>query len=76
MVPSVVAAAVTATAMVTAPAARNSRVDTSPRGASRDRPQTPWPDVQPLASRVPMPTSSPARMITTGFVVTCVSTTR
>ena len=35
------------------------------RPDSRAKPQTPWPEVQPLPMRVPNPTSTPAIAITT-----------
>src|SRR5712691_10425631 len=46
--------------MVSAPLAMKVRVATIERGDRRDTPQIPWPLVQPLASRVPNPTSNPA----------------
>ena len=39
------------------------------RGESLARPHTPCPLVQPLAKRVPKPTSRPAAMRTTGLAV-------
>ncbi len=33
------------------------------RGDSREMPQMPWPEVQPLPSRVPKPTRRPATAI-------------
>ena len=44
-------------------ATMNTTVATIERGDSRAMPQMPWPEVQPLPSRVPKPTSRPATAI-------------
>ena len=41
------------------------------RGESRAIPQTPWPEVQPLPSRVPKPTRRPAAMMTVKLAGIC-----
>ena len=49
-------------ATVTTPAIINVIVATKLLFESLDKPHTPWPDVHPLPSRVPNPTSKPATM--------------
>ena len=47
--------------MIAAP--MNTAVAAIERGDSRAMPQMPWPEVQPLPSRVPKPTNRPATAI-------------
>jgi len=49
------------------PAAISTNVRRCRGGSSREIPQTPWPDVQPSAIRVPQTTNSPARQRSQGF---------
>ncbi len=51
---------VTVAVAMKTPTATNERTD------RRERPQMPWPDVQPRPTRVPMPTSRPAPTSQTG----------
>jgi hypothetical protein len=51
---------------VAMPADMNDRTAVSERSEKRDRPDTPWPDVQPLPSLVPNPTRAPAKTAAAG----------
>ena len=52
-------------------AAMNTTVATIERGDSRAMPQMPWPEVQPLPSRVPKPTNRPATAMVTMLPSIC-----
>jgi len=52
----------------------NMTVATKERGESRDRPHTPWPEVQPLPQTEPKPTSKPAAIISGKFEETACTT--